>query len=73
MLEQSRRGGYSISEVAHILKFHPDAVQYWLRTGELSGRHDDLSDEWRIAPDDLVDFLRQNGETLPAELAGARS
>jgi len=72
MLEPSRRVGYSISEVAHILQFHPDAVQYWLRTGELSGRHDDLSDEWRIAPDDLVAFLRQNGETLPSELVVAR-
>ncbi|HEX7101789.1 MAG TPA: helix-turn-helix domain-containing protein [Nitrolancea sp.] len=72
MLENNRRGGYSISEVAHILQFHPDAVQYWLRTGELSGRHDHLSDEWRIAQDDLVAFLRQNGETLPSELVGAR-
>jgi hypothetical protein len=72
MLETSRRRGYSINEVAHILQFHPDAVQYWLRTGELSGRHDDLSDEWRVAPDDLVAFLRQNGESLPSELVGAR-
>lgn len=70
MLESNRRGGYSISEVAHILQFHPDAVQYWLRTGELSGQHDDLSNEWRVAPDDLVAFLRQNGETLPSELVG---
>jgi len=72
MLENNRRVGYSIGEVAHILQFHPDAVQYWLRTGELSGRRDDLSDEWRVAPGDLVAFLRQNGETLPAELASVR-
>ena len=72
MLEDNRRGGYSISEVAHILQYHPDTVQYWLCTGELSGRHDDAANEWRIGQDDLVAFLRQNGEALPAELARAR-
>ena len=72
MLEDNRRGGYSISEVAHILQYHPDAVQYWLRTGELSGRRDDAANDWLIGQDDLVAFLRQNGETLPAELARTR-
>jgi hypothetical protein len=72
MLEDNRRGGYSISEVAHILQYHPDAVQYWLRTGELNGRRDTAASEWRIGQDDLVAFLRQNDEALPAELARAR-
>ena len=72
MLEDNRQGGYSISEVAHILQYHPDAVQYWLRTGELHGWRDDAANDWLIGQDDLVSFLRQNGETLPAELVHTR-
>jgi transposase len=69
MLETAGRRGYSISEVATILQFHPDTVRYWLRTGELSGMRDDDANEWRVAPEDLVAFLRQNGEMLPGELS----
>lgn len=69
MLESSGRRGYSISEVATILQFHPDTVTYWLRTGELNGTRDDIANEWRITPEELIAFLRQNGETLPGELS----
>ncbi len=68
MLETTGRRGYSISEVATLLQFHPDTVRYWLRTGELSGTRDDMANEWRVAPEELVAFMRQNGETLPGEL-----
>ncbi len=68
MLETSSRRGYSVSEVATILQFHPDTVTYWLRTGELNGMRDDDANDWLVAPEALVAFLRQNGETLPSEL-----
>ncbi len=69
MLQTTGRRGYSISEVATILQFHPDTVTYWLRTGELNGTRDDFANEWRIAPEELVAFVRQNGEMLPPELS----
>jgi transposase len=72
MLETRGRRTYSISEVATILQFHPDTVMYWLRTGELSGTRDEFSNDWRVEPEELVAFLRQNGETLPTELASSR-
>jgi len=69
MLETGGRRGYSVKEVATILQFHPDTVTYWLRTGELSGRRVETENGWLVAPEALVAFLRQNGETLPSELA----
>lgn len=71
MLETTGRRGYSVSEAANILQFHPDTVRYWLRTGELSGMLDDTANEWRIMPEELVAFLRQSGESLPSELSRA--
>ncbi len=68
MLETSGRRSYSIKEVATILQFHPDTVTYWLRTGELCGTRDDDANEWRVAPEELVAFMRQSGEMLPNEL-----
>ncbi len=59
---------YSSREVARLLQFHPDTVTYWLRTGELSGIRDDNSNDWYVAPEELVSFLRQSGETLPNDL-----
>jgi excisionase family DNA binding protein len=72
MAEAGGHRAYSIQEVATILQFHPDTVAYWLRTGELSGHRDEFANEWRIEPADLIAFLRQNGETLPSELAHVR-
>ena len=68
MLEARGRRTYSIHEAATILQFHPDTVTYWLRTGELNGMRDELASDWRVAPEELVSFLRQSGETLPREL-----
>lgn len=72
MAEARGHRAYSIQEAATILQFHPDTVAYWLRTGELSGRRDAMVNEWRIDPEDLIAFLRQNGEALPSELAHAK-
>lgn len=69
MLETTGHKGYSINEVATLLKFHPDTVRYWLRTGELSGIRDDNVNEWRVAPEEIVAFMRQSGEIVPSELS----
>ncbi|ACZ39645.1 helix-turn-helix domain-containing protein [Sphaerobacter thermophilus] len=61
---------YTVGEVADVLQFHPDAIRYWLRVGELIGEPDTKPGEWRIRPEALVAFLRQNGETLPTGLPG---
>lgn len=63
-----RQGGYTVSEAAEILQFHPDAVRYWLRVGELTGAPGVVEGGWVIWPKDLVAFLRQNGEMMPASL-----
>lgn len=68
-----RRGAYTISEAAEILQFHPDAIRYWLRVGELVGDRVAERDGWLIRPEALVSFLRQNGETLPSALPGTGS
>lgn len=68
MLVARGRRTYSSREAARILQFHPDAVTYWLRTGEISGTRDDDND-WRVAPEELISFLRRSGETLPPDLS----
>lgn len=67
MQRMLRRAGYTVSEAAEILQFHPDAVRYWVRVGELPGTPDEVRGDWVIGPEALVAFLRQNGETLPAK------
>ncbi|MBX6342848.1 MAG: helix-turn-helix domain-containing protein [Thermomicrobiaceae bacterium] len=59
------RPTYSVVEAAQILQFHPDAVRYWLRIGELPGERASAGEDWRIRPEDLVAFLRESGESLP--------
>jgi len=61
-------GDYTVDEAATILQFHPDAIRYWLRVGELCGRFDAARSDWVIHADALVAFLRQNGEHLPDAL-----
>ncbi len=61
-------GVYSVDEAATILEFHPDAIRYWLRTGELVGLRPPGGGDWVIHADALVAFLRQNGEHLPGPL-----
>ena len=72
MLESRGHRTYSITEVATLLQFHPDTVTYWLRTGELGGIRGSAGNDWRVEPEELVAFLRQNGEALPSELSRAR-
>lgn len=66
---------YSIDETAEILQFHPDAVRYWVRIGELPSELDPRSDgqDVLVRAESIVAFLRQNGETLPAGLPGSQA
>jgi excisionase family DNA binding protein len=69
MLDVERRqSGYTIEEAAEVLQFHPEAVRYWVRVGELPGVPDGSGNGWLIWPQDLVAFLRRNGEVLPSML-----
>ncbi len=61
-------GLYTVDEAATILQFHPEAIRYWLRVGELSGYQQPGGGGWVIHADALVAFLRQNGEHLPDAL-----
>lgn len=65
---------YTISETAEILQFHPDAVRYWVRVGELPSEIDPLgsSQDLLVRAESIVTFLRQNGETLPTDLPGTQ-
>lgn len=67
-INKGGRPGYTIAEAAEILQFHPDALNYWLRTGELIGERDQTGGDWLIRPEAIVAFLRQNNEILPAAL-----
>lgn len=61
---------YSIDETAEILQFHPDAIRYWVRVGELPSEPDPRgsNQDVLVRAESIVAFLRQNGETLPAGL-----
>lgn len=65
MLPSGLRRGLTTQEAARLLQFHPEAVRYWLRVGELRGTRLDSTDEWLVEPEDLLAFLRQNDELLP--------
>lgn len=67
-VEQRGERVYTVGEAADVLQFHPDAIRYWLRVGELAGEPDGTPEGWRIRPEALVAFLRQNGEILPTAL-----
>ena len=57
--------GYTVAEVARFLQFDPNAIRYWLRTGQLAGQFDATISDWRVTPSDLVTFLRQSSEPMP--------
>jgi hypothetical protein len=59
------RRRYTIPEVARLLNYHPDTVRYWLRVGELVGQPDQESGDWLVRDEELVTFLRGNGEAVP--------
>jgi hypothetical protein len=65
MLVSGLRRGLTAQEAAQVLQFHPDAVRYWLRVGELRGTRLESADDWLVEPEDLLAFLQQNGEPLP--------
>ena len=58
--------GYSVTDVARYLQFSPESIIYWLRTGNLLGKRDPQSGEWRVMPQNLVAFLRNTSERMPA-------
>lgn len=58
-MQQAEHGGYTIDEVARILQFHPDAVRYWVRVGELPSEPDQSRGERLIQPADLAIFIRE--------------
>jgi excisionase family DNA binding protein len=64
MQDSGHGSGYTIDEAAEILQFHPDAVRYWVRVGELPGERDETRGGWLIQPEDLALFLRASGETI---------
>lgn len=61
--------GYSVMDVARYLQFSPESIVYWLRTGNLLGERDPRSGEWRVMPQNLVAFLRNTAEPMPAGLS----
>lgn len=65
MLAKGLRRGLTVQEAAKLLQFHPEAVRYWLRVGELRGTRLEPADDWLVEPDDLLAFLRQNDEPFP--------
>ncbi len=58
--------GYSVTDVARYLQYSPESIIYWLRTGNLQGERDPRSGEWRVMPQNLVAFLRNTSEQMPA-------
>lgn len=64
-MQDSGRQEFTISEVAQLLDYHPDAVRYWVRVGELPGTQDQHRGEWVVDSKDLLSFLKVNGEAVP--------
>lgn len=67
-MQEAGRQEYTIAEVAQITDYHPDAVWYWVRVGELPGTQDRLRGDWVVDSSDLVSFLRLNGEAVPEQI-----
>lgn len=49
---------YLVRDVARLLKVGEVTVRHWIRDGDL--RAIDIGREWRIASDDLDDFLERH-------------
>lgn len=69
-MQVAARQEYTIAEVARITDYHPDAVHYWVRVGELPGIQDQHRGEWIVDSNDLLSFLLANGETVPEQISG---
>jgi hypothetical protein len=65
------RRGYTIEQAARFMQYAPEAVEYWLRTGQLDGQRDQRSGEWRVSAGALIDFLRDAREPMPTGAHGA--
>jgi excisionase family DNA binding protein len=59
------RRGLTLQEAARLIQFHHETVRYWLRVGELRGTRTPAGDDWTIELEDLLVFLRANGEIPP--------
>jgi hypothetical protein len=68
-MQEAGRQEFTIAEVARITDYHPDAVWYWVRVGELPGTQDRQRGDWVVDSSDLVSFLRLNGETVPEQIS----
>ncbi len=66
------RQEYTIAEVARLTDYHPETVRYWVRVGELPGTQDQRRGDWVVDSDDLLSFLRVNGEAVPERMDGSR-
>jgi hypothetical protein len=64
------RQEFTIAEVARLTDYHPDAVRYWVRVGELPGTQDQHHGDWVVDSADLLSFLHINGETVPDQMNG---
>jgi transposase-like protein len=64
-MQEAGRQELTIAEVAQLTDYHPETVRYWVRVGELPGTQDQQRGDWVVGSDDLVSFLRVNGETVP--------
>lgn len=71
-MQAAGRQEYTIAEVAQLTDYHPDAVRYWVRVGELPGTQDQRRGDWVVDSYDLLSFLRINGETVPDQIVGQR-
>lgn len=60
-----------VREVAELLKIGEVTVRHWIRGGDL--RAIDVGREWRIAPDDLEDFLDRHANRARARRKGGES
>jgi hypothetical protein len=69
-MQVAGRQEYTIAEVAQITDYHPDAVWYWVRVGELPGTQDQQHGDWVVDSTDLLSFLRGNGENVPDQITG---
>lgn len=69
-MQEAGRQEYTIAEISQLTDYHPDAVRYWVRVGELPGTQDQHRGDWVVDSSDLLSFLRVNGETVPEQIAG---
>lgn len=69
-MQEAGRQEFTIAEVARLTDYHPDAVRYWVRVGELPGTQDQRRGDWVVDSNDLLSFLRSNGEAVPDHMVG---